>query len=189
MNCRTTVLVMFAALALTACGGGEDENEGSKDGIYQLELVRESDTCTPKRSTGDFGQVPLTHEPDQYTLFYPLVGEGEVPIGFFIERVPKDRPFEKESVGIHDCPELRRWMSLELLSDVGPVEVRYKTRYSDMASCGLTSESRFEGLPDSDCEASLLLRYSLVQVCEEPCTIRPNPSPESSPGTYICDCK
>jgi|GEM_PF-5656049 len=189
MNCRTTVVVMLSALALTACGGGEDENGGSKDGIYQLEVVRESDTCTPKRSTGDFGQGELRHEADRYDIFYPQAGEGEISIGFHIQGVPKDRPFEKDYSAIHDCPEVRRWLSLELLSDLGPVEVRYKERYSNMASCELTSENRFVGRPDGDCEASMLLRYSLVQVCEQPCTIRLAFSSESSPGPFLCDCK
>lgn len=188
MNCRTAVPMMLAAIALSACGGSEDEKGGDESGIYQLEMVTEYDTCTPKRVTGDLGQVQLTHETDGYYIFYSRNDEGDFVGGLYGAEVPNDRPTEQEYGPMLDCPETRRWMSLELMSDLGPIEVRYKERYSNLASCELPSPNRPVGMPDSDCEASILLRYSLVRMCAEPCVISIDLSPENPSETLVCDC-
>ncbi|WP_163999520.1 hypothetical protein [Pyxidicoccus caerfyrddinensis] len=188
MNWQHAVSLAFAAFVLNGCGGGEEEAK-TRSGIYEFEMVREYDTCTPKRAVGHIGQVNIIEDTDSFWVFYVLAGEDAPVRGVHGAKVMKDAPVETERVAVSDCPETRRWMSLELLSDLDPLEVRYKERYSNMAGCELDPDITYAGIPDSDCEASILLRYSLVQYCSAPCTTRDIVNMEDGTNTIVCECK
>lgn len=182
MNWRCAVPRVLSTLALTACGG-TDEVVPSRTGIYQYEVVRNSDTCTPKRAIGGFGQVSVRVEADGHVIPFSVVGEGDAVLGMNAVKVAKGTPFESES-GVVGCPGAREWNSLELLSDLEPIEVRYEARFTNPTHCRPDPERSHVTFPENDCEASLLLRYRLVQVCEAPCAMQYDLESQ----VYRCEC-
>ncbi|QSQ23195.1 hypothetical protein JY651_50350 [Pyxidicoccus parkwayensis] len=89
-----------------------------------------------------------------------------------------------------DCPESRRSVSMTLLETGDSTKVRFQERYSGLAKCSFNSDT-YVVRPEADCEASLLLNYQLVEVCEAPCHIEMRqflpPAPPKKTEFY-CDC-
>lgn len=182
MSWRLTVSMTLTPLVLIACGSNDIEGT-SRTGIYELEVVREADTCTPTRAVGNFGQVSVIAEPEGYAIPFAVVGKDDPVLGMSVVNVGWGAPFNRKG-DVLGCPGTVETESLELLSDRNPIEIRYAVRYTGVAPCEPNPDVRYITLPDSDCTASLRLRYSLLQVCEEPCVMQYN----FLSHTFRCEC-
>ncbi len=174
-------------LLLAACGGQEREV-----GIYRLEIVKESDTCTPQRAGPEVHTVGLSRR-DNGDYFVSVPEFGEQSRLFLPMRglpVPPRGP-ARWTQGMPDdvCVNTRREASLEKVGGSEPLEFRYQEQYLDVSGCQPGSQDIFFPTPSSDCEASFLLRYHLVETCDEGCGYS-YLSDVSLSGTWdaVCDC-
>lgn len=188
MNWKTAASAVVGAVLLNACGDSSG-SEVTRTGIYRLEMVTESDTCSPKRVSGDLGPMMIKDMSDHFALYY-FEGEGtETTWSMSLGEVPKTEPYEFDYSPKSDCPESRRVGSLMLLQTGDSTKFRFQERYSGLATCHYEPDTYY-GLPDADCEASLLLSYQLVDVCEAPCRIESRSflPPSSRRTEFYCDC-
>lgn len=126
---------------------------------------------------------------DLLTLYYFEKEQTENAWTMVRGEVPKEGSNEFGYPVKVDCPESRRSVSLTLLQTGDLTQVRFKERYSGLANCSF-DPGTYYGVPEGDCEASLLLNYQLVEVCETPCRIesRSFPPPDSKRTEFYCDC-
>jgi hypothetical protein len=165
---KPLTLSVVVGLLLTACGGPVPASSG----VYQLDMVKQSDSCEPARISGAQGEVYVTIK--ESSIWAPKI-EGDSTTRFNAV-VTREVPLSSASTSDYeyrDCAGAHVNLSMEILSDQNPLEVRFKETYTGVAGCNANNPNEtFAGRPDSDCSAETLLRYTLVRKCESPCSVR-----------------
>ncbi|HEX8433859.1 hypothetical protein [Archangium sp.] len=180
---KTASMVLLVGVGAVACGGESQVRRG----IYQLEAVKVSDSCTPARLSGDLGEASIELRPEGPAITIPV---GEVwntqaqSWAYWQPTVPETTGLTKE-VKPPRCDTGVEHSSLEWLSDQEPLEIRYRQSWTGLAGCAPGTE--FSEWPEADCSTETTLRYKLVEACPERCSLR-STWVLGQPNHYVCDC-
>jgi hypothetical protein len=173
-NAVAKPLTLFVVLGLLAACGGTTP---ASSGIYQLELVKQSDSCEPARHSEAQGEV-FVRVTDE-AIWAPMYEDSGID-GGIRPRVTREVRFSS--------PDARESVSMELLSDRNPIEIRLEETYTGVSGCNESNPNAYPIRPDTDCSAETLLRYTLVQKCESPCTVREIIDSNTLQGSFHCEC-
>jgi len=173
---RTTVLaalLLLAPLAAVGCSATHGPEEDIATGVYDLDIRRVSDACSPERLTGALGEVPVVSHDG--LLSVPVPERADDPALEVSRRVTllEDEGFHFESVGGMDgCATAtthHEWTVVERAAD--SFEVQHVQRFEGLEGCG-----PMEDAPSTDCESVRELRFSLRARCDAPCELTWSPA-------------
>lgn len=181
---KTASMVLLVSLGAVACGGESEVQRG----IYKLEVVKQSDTCTPARMSGDLGEASIDRRAEGPFITIPqgeLRGMSANHVWAYASMtVPEDTGFTRD-LKAPNCDTGVEHDSLEWLSERNPLEVRYKRSWTGMAGCA--QGTGFSDWPEADCASEAILRYTRVEACPETCKLTSTWDVEH-PIHYTCDC-
>lgn len=170
-------ILLPAALLLlgvaTGCSATHGPEEDIASGLYDLEIRRVSDGCSPERLTGSLGEVPVVSHDG--LLSVPVPERDDEP-GFEVSR----RVTLLETEGFHfalegemaECPGAvtrHEWTVVERSATHFAVE--HLQRFEGLSSCGPMDDA-----PVTDCEAVRELRFELRSRCDAPCELTWSPA-------------
>ncbi len=154
--------------------GGCSQTHPSDDiagGIYDLDVARELDACSPLRAIGSMGPVAVIVEDGAIDVPVPELGDSVLTAprivlrssSFFHSEMNRQIP-GCEGAWVHE-----EWTVVE--TDGSSFDLLHTQRWEGLASCADAS-AHMPGAPSLDCVSERRLRYDLTEVCAAPCRLR-----------------
>jgi hypothetical protein len=146
------------------CGCQQGAEGPAVTGIYRLEVMTVSDTCTPAHGTAAVAFVPVVSTGDSLRIAVPRATHVELDISV-LRRGFADTWLHQ---GWQECGRVSHRRAFRLLEESPEsFEVRLTDAWVGVETCMDPT------LPvERDCRGEYLLSYDLVRACGEPCEMR-----------------
>jgi hypothetical protein len=172
-------VILFSMVAL-GCSAAHAPEEEIVSGVYALRIRAESDHCSPRRPTGDVGDVAVLAFGDRLSVPVPEGGGDRTADVTGRVTLAEEAGFHLElSAGMDECATARTdrtFTVTERAADAFAVE--YAQRFEGLAGCG-----PMEDAPAADCLAVRTFDFRLESACESPCELA-----WSADVGVACDC-
>ncbi|MFK7991557.1 MAG: hypothetical protein AB8I08_36410 [Sandaracinaceae bacterium] len=166
---RTLLLATLLGLSTLACAQTHDTG-AVQPGIYELEVERDSDACSPSRAVGAMGAVAVLVDSDAVDAPVPEM-DGPMLSAPRVRLDPNTLHAETNR-RITDCGAAfvhEEWTVVR--SGEGAFDLLHLQEWQGLAGCDEAPEL-MPGAPEADCTSERTLRYTLESACAAPCSLR-----------------